>query len=116
MKKAKLILTGIITGALTGFFGSGGGNITVPSLENMGLLPKNAHATSIAITLPLSFLGSLFYKSAGALELSEALKYLPFGIVGAFVGAKLLKKISQKTLKKLFGIIMIIAGIRLLMR
>lgn len=112
--KIKLLLCGAVIGSLTGFFGSGGGILAVPLLESAGLEPQNAHSTSIAITLPLSILSSLFYFSGGNLEVSEALKYIPLGILGAIMGAKLLRKISGKLLKKVFAVVMVIAGVRLI--
>ncbi|MBE6837016.1 MAG: sulfite exporter TauE/SafE family protein [Ruminococcus sp.] len=112
--KLKLLICGIIIGSLTGFFGSGGGILAVPLLESAGLEPQNAHSTSIAITLPLSIISSFFYLSGGSLDISEALKYLPLGIIGAVVGAKLLSRISGKLLKKVFAVVMVIAGVRLI--
>lgn len=109
----KLILCGLAIGSLTGFFGSGGGMVAVPLLEGAGLEPKNAHSTSIAITLPLSVLSSFFYLGGG-LDIGEALKYVPLGLLGAIAGAKFLAKISGKLLKKIFAIVMIVAGVRLL--
>lgn len=116
MKKARLILTGILTGTFTGLFGSGGGCFTVPFLESTGLSPQNAHATSLAITLPFAIISSLFYSTSTDFDLIFALKFIPFGILGAFIGSKIMKKISAKALKKLFGIIMIIAGIKTFLR
>ena len=52
-KKYFNALTGIAVGICNGFFGSGGGMIAVPMLEKGGSEAKKAHATSIAITLPL---------------------------------------------------------------
>ncbi len=112
--KLKLLFCGLIIGSLTGFFGSGGGLFAVPLLEKVGLEPQNAHSTSLAITLPLSAISSIFYFSSESLNLSEALKYIPLGIVGAIVGAKLLFKISSKLLRKIFAIVMIVAGVRIL--
>ena len=116
MSKIKLILIGLITGGLTGFFGSGGGILTVPMLEGSGLSPNEAHSTSLAITLPLSVISGFFYLRGGGLEFSQALKFIPLGIIGAFVGARLLAKISAKLLRKIFTVVMLIAGIRLFTR
>lgn len=110
----KLALTGILVGGLTGFFGSGGGILAVPLFESNGLSPQSAHSTSLALTLPLSVLSSFFYFQSGQLHPSEALKYVPLGIIGAVVGAKILSKISGKLLKKIFAIVMVAAGVRLL--
>ena len=54
-------LGGSITGLLNGLFGSGGGMVAVPLLEHSGLEPAKAHATSIAVILPLTALSAGSY-------------------------------------------------------
>lgn len=106
-------LLGAVTGITNGLFGSGGGMLAVPMLENADIKAKAAHATAIAVTLPLSVISGLIYFSKGGIDILSALKYVPLGIVGAAIGAKLLKKLANKTIKKIFSIVMIAAGIRL---
>lgn len=115
-KKCFNALTGIAVGICNGFFGSGGGMIAVPMLEKGGSEPKKAHATSIAITLPLSVISGLVYFKGGSLDFSRAVKFIPLGIVGAAVGAMLMKKLSNSLLKRIFGALMIIAGVRIFMK
>lgn len=55
-------------GDMQRFFGSGGGMIAVPMLEKGGSEAKKAHATSIAITLPLSIISGLVYFKGGSLD------------------------------------------------
>lgn len=113
-KRFHLYLVGVFTGIANGLFGSGGGIISVSMLEKEGLEAKKAHATSLAITLPLSLVSGYIYFSKGSFDLIEAMKFIPFGLVGVIVGAKLLHKIPNRILKKIFGVMMIIFGIRFL--
>lgn len=113
--KVYFYIVGGITGIANGLFGSGGGMLSVPLLENTGLEAKKAHASSIAITLPLSLISTAIYSIKGHINYSLALKFIPLGILGAIAGSWLLKRISNKILKKIFGIILIISGIRMLM-
>ena len=76
----------------------------MPMLEKGGSEPKKAHATSIAITLPLSIISGLVYFKGGSLDFSQA------------VGAMLMKKLSNSLLKRIFGALMIIAGVRIFMK
>ena len=71
-KKCFNAFTGIAVGICNGFFGSGGGMIAVPMLEKGGSEAKKAHATSIAITLPLSIISGLVYFKGGSLDFSQA--------------------------------------------
>lgn len=112
--KAYYYIVGSITGIANGLFGSGGGMLSVPLLENTGLEAKKAHASSIAITLPLSIISTVIYSFKGHIDYPLALKFIPLGLLGAILGSKLLKKISNKLLKKIFGVILIISGIRML--
>lgn len=52
-------IIGIITGIANGFLGSGGGTVVVPCLEKfMKTEPHKAHATAIAIILPLTVISA----------------------------------------------------------
>lgn len=116
LKKLYIYLLGLVTGFANGIFGSGGGMIVVPLLEKADVEPQKAHATSIAIILPLSIISTFIYFRYGNFDIKDALKFIPGGIIGAIVGAIFLKKIPSKYLKKIFGIIIIVAGVRLLIR
>lgn len=110
-----LYIVGAAAGAANGLFGSGGGIITVPMLERSGSEAKKAHATSIAVTLPLSVISGLVYFSKGSIDISQAWKYIPGGLVGAAVGSKLLVRLSNKVIKRIFGAVMIGFGIKMML-
>lgn len=114
LKNIYLYILGALAGAANGMFGSGGGIITVPMLEKNGAEAKKAHATSIAVTLPLSVISGIIYFSKGAININEAWKFIPFGIVGVFIGSRLLVKLSNETVKRIFGAVMIAFGVRML--
>lgn len=114
--KTKLLLIGTAVGFLNGLFGSGGGIVAVPLLRSCGTDQKSAHACSLAVTLPLSALSALLYLGTRELPWQDALRLIPAGIPGALLGGILLKKFPNKPLKRLFGIMMIIAGGRLIFR
>ncbi len=116
MRKLYFYILGAITGLANGLFGSGGGIIAVPMLRKSGMTTKESHATSIAFTLPLSIISCFFYIRSSENILSCSLKLIPFGIAGAIAGSIIMKKISPKYLKKIFGVILIISGIRLFIR
>ena len=112
-KRWYFIFLGLVAGILNGLFGAGGGVAVVPMLENAGIEPKKAHATSISIILPLSILSGIFYLISGHISFETALPYLPLGIVGALMGGWLLQKISNDLLRRIFGIIIIISAVRI---
>lgn len=107
-------LAGLAAGVLNGLLGAGGGMAVVPMLEKSGLEPTKAHATSIAVIVPLCALSAALYLFGGALTLRDALPYLPAGLAGAFAGAKLLPHIPAAALRRIFGAFMLYAAWRLL--
>ena len=112
----KKILGGVIIGIVNGLFGAGGGIIAVPILKKSGMEDKTAHASSVAVILPVSVFTLSLYLLNGRVEIAEGLKFIPLGILGALLGTKLLTKISTKWLRRVFGILIIIAGVRLFFR
>ena len=88
-QKALGWLGGGVTGLLNGLFGSGGGMVAVPLLEHGGLEPARAHATSIAVILPLTALSAGSYLFSGSVDFSGALPYLLGGLPGCWVGSRL---------------------------
>ena len=111
----KLAIIGLISGVINGLFGSGGGMIVVPALIFiMGTEDHKAHATAILIILPLTLMSSYMYLSSNAVDWSILWKVTAGGIAGGFAGAKLLGKISQKWLRRVFGMFIIAGAIRML--
>ena len=116
LKKAVLhgCAAGFIAGILNGLLGAGGGMVIVPMLERSGLEPTRAHATSIAVIVPLCILSAAFYLQGGSLKLTDALPYIPAGLIGAYAGAKLLPHIPARILRRIFGAFMLYAAYHLL--
>lgn len=115
LKRPKYYALGFFAGILNGFFGAGGGLLAVPMLKAVKLDAKKAHATSISIIAPLCALsGALTLLSGEYKSLDMLLWLIPTGLVGAFVGTLILKKINQRLLGIIFATIMIISAVRLL--
>ncbi|MDR3318703.1 MAG: sulfite exporter TauE/SafE family protein [Clostridiales bacterium] len=114
-KKIILLACGLVIGFINGFFGGGGGLITVPVLERVaGLKTKSAHATAILIILPITVASAVIYIIAGKFDFGYG---LPAGlgvIAGGVLGAAALSKLSNKLIRVAFAAIMLAAGIKLL--
>jgi uncharacterized membrane protein YfcA len=118
MKKStyttKLLLIGFITGLINGLFGSGGGTVLVPCLVFlMDVEDHKAHATAIAIILPLSILSSIIYYRYNVVDISLTANVAIGSVLGGIVGSTLLNKLPVNILRKFFGVIMIIAAVRM---
>ncbi|WMI81348.1 sulfite exporter TauE/SafE family protein [Anaerotignum sp. MB30-C6] len=115
-KMGKKIAIGLITGFANGLFGSGGGTIVVPSMERfLGVEEHKAHATAISIILPLSLLSLVIYCWKTDVVWTIALWASLGGVIGGFVGARLLSKISGIWLHRIFGLFMIAAAVRMIL-
>lgn len=112
----KVILAGIMTGLCNGLFGSGGGTIAVPAMIHfLDFEEHDAHATALAVILPLTFISSIIYFKNDFFNWSMIWKVALGGVGGGLLGAWLLPKVPSFWLRKIFGIFMIIAAIRMLM-
>jgi hypothetical protein len=116
VNRFELGAAGVLTGFINGLLGSGGGVLIVLYLTLLKKNEqKNAQATAIAVILPLTILSSIIYTTGGYVEWSPLWKVSLGGIAGAILGAVLLNKLKSRFLKKIFGIFLIIAGIRMLL-
>ena len=111
-KKAMFI--GFITGITNGVFGSGGGIVLVPCLVFlMDIEDHHAHATAISVILPLSIISSFIYLKSNVVDLNLTLKVALGSVAGGLVGSMVLNKVPVNLLRKGFGLIMILAAIRM---
>ncbi len=108
-------LIGLLSGTVNGLLGAGGGMLIVPALKKETEI-KKAHATTVAVIMPMCIVSSILYITSGRVTLSDALPYAPFGIIGSWIGAFFLTRIKADRLRMVFNLFMIWAGIRMLMR
>ena len=110
----KNTIIGIFTGFVNGVFGSGGGTLLVPILNNILKVEEHkSHATALAIIVFLTSASSIVYVSKGTYDVNLTLKVAAGSILGGIVGAKLLCKVTGRFLRISFGVIMIIAALRM---
>ena len=111
-----LIVIGILSGLLAGMFGIGGAIIVIPALVFiLGLSQHEAQGTSLAFMLPpVGILATWNYWKAGHVNWKIALVLSLTFVVGAYLGSHFSINISDKTLRRLFGVLMIIIALKLI--
>jgi uncharacterized protein len=111
-----LILIGLISGILSGVFGIGGAIIVIPALIFiMGLTQHQAQGTSLAFMIPpVGILAAWNYWKAGHVNWKFALILSLTFVVGAYLGSQFSLNIPDRTLRRLFGVLMIIMAIKLI--
>jgi Predicted permeases len=112
----KYALLGLIIGFTNGIFGAGGGMILILILEKMfSVEEKKSHATATAVILPLCIVSAFIMIKNYKFDWSMVLLISIGGIVGGFIGAKFLNKVSNTNLRKIFGFFIILAGVKMIL-
>ena len=109
------ILIGFFGGVVGGALGLGGGAVMVPLLVLIaGLTQHQAQGTVIGLlTVPVFFAAAYRYYVAGNLKL-DITGFMIIGfIVGSFLGAHFVQYLPAALLKKVFGIALILIGIKM---
>lgn len=110
-----IILIGFIGGFIGGGLGLGGGAIMVPLLVYVaGLTQLQAQGTVVGLlTVPVFFLAAWRYYAAGNLKIPIVGLLMIGFIVGSLLGAHCVQYIPGPTVKKYFGIFLILIGIKM---
>ena len=111
-----LILIGLAAGLLSGFIGVGGGIIIIPLLMIfLGMSQHQAQGTSLAVMLPpIGILAAWNYHKAGFVDWKFALIISATFIIGGYISSNWAVNIDVKSLKKFFGIMLLIGGLKLI--
>ena len=110
-----LLIIGLIAGFFSGLVGIGGGIIIVPFLVfYLHLSQQQAQGTTLFMFLfPIGILGVYNYYKAGYVDWRAAAFMAITFFVGSFFGSKIAVTIDQQTVKKVFGIFVILIGIKM---
>jgi uncharacterized membrane protein YfcA len=111
-----IIVIGIVTGVVAGMLGIGGAIIMIPALVFfLGFSQQMAQGTSLAVMLPpVGILATYNYWKAGHVDWKVALILAATFIIGSYFGSKFALTIPQVTLKKIFGILLLLVAARML--
>ena len=111
-----LLAIGFGAGMLSGLFGVGGGIVIVPAL--VGLLwfdQKLASGTSLgALLLPVGLGAAVSYYQAGLLDIGPAALVALGLTAGALVGARIALGLPSKTVKRMYGVFLLLVALRFL--
>jgi hypothetical protein len=98
-----LVAIGVVAGVLSGLFGVGGGVIVVPALMAFaGMDQRRASSTSLVAIAPAAVVGAVTYGLRGEVDWLAALALAVGSVVGAPIGARLLRRIPLRALPWIF--------------
>jgi uncharacterized membrane protein YfcA len=127
LHKATLPAAGLVTGGLSTVLGIGGGTITVPFLLWSKRSIRQAVATSAACGFPIALSGVISYIILGMDEQAlpdDSLGYVYWpafvaisatSMVFAPLGAKWAHSLPTQILKRLFALLLLFIGVRMLL-
>jgi len=113
----KIVLDGLVVGAVTGLVGVGGGFLIVPALVLLGGLSMHlAVGTSLLIIALKSFAALFEYTGVLAafdqqLDWTVIIVFTVAGTVGSFAGRLLGRRLNQVTLQRSFAVFLVIIGV-----
>ena len=119
----RIVLIGLLVGLAAGLIGAlcgvGGGILMVPAFVlALGMGQKHAVATSLAIVVVTALAGTANHVLRDKSELIDW-KLVACTAVGAAVaawyGTELMRHLSNQQLSRIFGVLLILVGVRMLM-
>jgi uncharacterized membrane protein YfcA len=110
------LLLGLTTGILSGLIGIGGAIIIIPSLVlGFGMSQHTAQGTTLALMVPpIGLLAAWTYYKAGFVDFKIAALICLGFFVGGFIGARFVTDISDLLLKRIFGVLLLLAAMRMI--
>ena len=111
-----LIVIGLLAGILSGLVGVGGGLLMIPLLIIfLGLTQHEAQGTALfAMLPPIGILAAMNYYKAGFVKWEYAAVIALTFVVGGYFGSKLSISLPEQTVRRVFGVIMLIGAIKLI--
>lgn len=116
MKYLWTLMAGAVMGIMSGLLGIGGGVVAVPIMMYcLKMETKLAMGTSLAVIVPVAISGSIKHYTQDHVNFHAAALIALSGIVFAYLGATLNKKLPEVWLRRIFAFFMILISVRMLM-
>ncbi len=111
-----LIIIGLLAGLLSGLVGVGGGILIIPLLIMfLGFTQHQAQGTALfAMLPPIGILAAMNYYKEGFVKWEYAVVIALAFVAGGYLGSKISLSLSPQTIRRLFGVVMLIGAIKLI--
>jgi len=111
-----LIIIGLLAGILSGLVGVGGGILMIPLLIIfLGLTQHEAQGTALfAMLPPIGILAAINYYKEGFVKWEYAIVIAFTFVIGGYLGSKLSLSLPPQTVRRIFGVIMLLGAVKLL--
>ena len=124
---ALTMVMGSAIGLKSGLFGVGGGALAIPYFNWLGLPPREVVGTTALLTWPVAVVGTMAYGFSplpvddpltgvvGSVYWLGVLVMIPATVLMAPLGAMLCRIFPQDQLRRVFGVFLLVVGIRILL-
>lgn len=110
-------LIGLGAGLASGYVGVGGGFIMVPlMLAFLGIPLKLASGTSLLAVMLLAVPGTIEQGLLGNIDYLAGIVVALGSVPGAFIGARLVSRVPERTLRLIFGGFLLVAALLLVLK
>lgn len=112
-----LLCIGLTAGILSGVVGVGGGIVIVPALVYfLSMSQHEAQGTSLAVLLlPVGALAVYSYYKQGLVDIQATLIIAATFLIGGFIGSRITIALDEYTVKKIFGVILLVVAIKMIL-
>ncbi len=108
MREMGFVIAGIASGVIAGM-GMGGGTLLIPALTLLlGVAQRAAQGVNMLSFLPAAVVALIIHRRAGRLDVKRSISAVAAGIVGAVLGSLAAGWIQEGTLKRVFGIFLMV--------
>lgn len=112
---AATVVMGVGVGVTSALFGVGGGLLMVPYMVLvLGLTQHVAEGTSLLVIVPTALVGAIVHGRRGYVDARSVAALAFGGSLGAVLGALVGLELNGDVLRKLFAILVAVAGVRLI--
>jgi uncharacterized membrane protein YfcA len=115
----RLVVIGFLTGAISGFFGIGGGFLIVPGIMlGSGMPILNAVGSSLFSVGAFGLTTAVNYAASGLVDWLLAAEFIAGGLAGGFVGIGLSTRLAarRRALNLVFAVVIVLVALYMLAR
>jgi len=111
------LLLGLVAGILSGILGIGGGIILIPAMVFLfGMSQHTAQGTTLALMVPpIGLLAAWAYYKQGFVDLKVAAFICLGFFIGGLLGAEFAVGIPEPILRKIFGVVLLVASLKMIL-
>ncbi len=110
------LLLGLVAGIFSGLIGIGGAIIIIPALVILfGLSQHTAQGTTLALMVPpIGLLAAWIYYKQDFVDIKIAAFICIGFFIGGLIGAKFATEIPDEILRKIFGVVLLAASLKMI--